>query len=138
MSESGGFRSFQDQFGAKKLVKCANNPGGTKLRLFVFLFGKGAFSGKTMHKKVLLRRHPPDRFGRPGLPPQQYFLYPDFLLYFYKRRHGFFQMFLLVCGRQLHADTGLALGHHGVEKTDDVDAFVQEFAGEGLCQRRII
>ncbi len=25
-------------------------------------------------------------------------LHPDFLLYFYKCRHGFFQMFLLVCG----------------------------------------
>jgi hypothetical protein len=56
MSESGGFRSFQNEFGAKKLVKCANNPKGTKLRLFVFLFEKGAFSGKTMHKKMPLRR----------------------------------------------------------------------------------
>ena len=42
------------------------------------------------------------------------------------------EMFLLVCGRKLHADTRLAFGHYRVVETDDVDAIVEHAVGKFL------
>src|SRR5262249_38272124 len=48
---------------------------------------------------------------------------------FRERSHSLVELFRSMRRRELDADAGLALGHHGVAEADDVDAALQQLVG---------